>query len=191
MRRLTTQSLRWSILLLSLSYSTTLKAATLSGVSMPDSITLNEQTLQLNGLGLREKYWIDIYVAGLYLPTKMSDGQKIIEADVVKRVQLQFIYSDVPKEKMVETLEENIQKNPQFSNETIVSIRKCGTWMQDFTTGDVVSFDYTPNTQTTTININSKELGRIQGKGFMEAIFAMYVGKHPATEALKSGLLGQ
>lgn len=166
-------------------------AATLAGVSMPDAATIETETLVLNGLGLREKYWIDVYVAGLYLPEKMDDGNTVIKADVAKRIQVEFIYSSVPKEKMIAVLEENIANNPQFSSDTVASIRKCGSWMQDFTTGDVVTFDYMPTTKTTTIYINSKERGSVKSNEFMEAIFAMYVGKYPATEALKQGLLGR
>ena len=70
---------------------------TLSGVTMTDNIILDEQTLLLNGLGLREKYWIDIYVAGLYLPTKMSDGATVIRANIPKRIQVEFIYHNVPQ----------------------------------------------------------------------------------------------
>lgn len=166
-------------------------AGTLAGISMPDTVSIENETLKLNGMGLREKYWIDIYVAGLYLPTKMTSGTEVIEANVPKRVQIEFIYSDVPKEKMIAVLEENIANNPQFSKETIESIRKCGTWMQDFTTGDVVTFDYASKTKTTSIYINNEVRGTVTSEGFMKAIFAMYVGQYPATEALKAGLLGK
>ena len=66
---------------------------------MPDNITIENETLILNGLGLREKYWVDVYVAGLYLPQKMSDGNDVIKAKYAKRIQAEFIYSSVPKEK--------------------------------------------------------------------------------------------
>ncbi len=168
----------------------TAQGATLSGVTMPDRISLEGETLQLNGLGLREKYWVDVYVAGLYLPNPMSDGIKVIEANVPKRIQIEFIYYNVPKSKMVEVLEENIKNNPQLSTETVAYIRKCGTWMQDFTSGDIVTFDYTNKTSVTTIKINNEIRGVVTGKEFQEAIFAMYVGRYPATEALKKGLLG-
>lgn len=168
----------------------TIYAASLAGVSMPDSATVNNETLILNGLGLREKYWVDVYVAGLYLPSKMNDGNAIMKANVGKRIQVEFIYSSVPQAKMIAVLEENISNNPQFSADTVAKIRRCGSWMQDFTSGDIVMFDYSPTTQTTTIYINDKIRGSIQSKEFMEAIFAMYVGKYPATEALKQGLLG-
>ena len=166
-------------------------ADSLAGINMPNNITVENETLILNGLGLREKYWVDVYVAGLYLPQKMSNGDDIIKANIPKRIQVEFIYSSVPQAKMIAVLEENIANNPQFSSETVASIRKCGSWMQDFTSGDVVMFDYNPTTQTTTIYINGSTRGSIQSKEFMEAIFAMYVGKYPATEALKQGLLGK
>ena len=171
--------------------SQVLHAATLAGISMPDNITIENETLVLNGLGLREKYWVDVYVAGLYLPQKMHNGENVITANITKRIQVEFIYSSVPQAKMIAVLEENIANNPQFSEETVASIRKCGTWMQDFTSGDVVRFDYIPDTETTTIYINNATRGSVQSKEFMEAIFAMYVGKYPATEALKQGLLGK
>lgn len=177
-------------ILLSLLLSNPLYAASLAGVSMPGTIVANSNTLQLNGMGLREKYWIDIYVAGLYLPEKMKNPEEIITKNIPKQIQIEFIYSSVPKTKMIEVLEENIQNNPQFSTETVASIRKCGTWMQDFTTGDIVSFDYVPSTQTTTIFINGAQRGAVQSQEFMQAIFAMYVGKYPATQELKRGLLG-
>lgn len=171
--------------------SQSLNAATLAGISMPNNIIIENETLILNGLGLREKYWVDVYVAGLYLPQKMNDGNDVIKANITKRIQVEFIYSSVPQEKMIAVLEENIANNPQFSADTVASIRKCGSWMQDFTSGDVVMFDYSPTTQTTTIYINDATRGSIQSQEFMEAIFAMYVGKYPATEALKQGLLGK
>ena len=112
----------------------------------------------------------------------------IIKANITKRIQVEFIYSSVPQAKMIAVLEENIANNPQFSSETVASIRKCGSWMQDFTSGDVVMFDYNPTTQTNTIYINGSTRGSIQSKEFMDTIFAMYVGKYPATEVLKKGL---
>ena len=67
-------------------------AAELSGVNVPDTATVGGQDLVLNGLGLREKYFIDIYVGGLYLPQKTTDSAKAIQDDVPKRITMQFTY---------------------------------------------------------------------------------------------------
>ena len=92
---------------------------------MPNNVTVENETLILNGLGLREKYWVDVYVAGLYLPQKMSDENKVIKANIPKRIQVEFIYSSVPQAKMIAVLEENIANNPQFSSETVASKKGC------------------------------------------------------------------
>ena len=164
-------------------------AKTVYGVTMPDTISLSNTILQLNGMGLREKYWIDIYVAGLYIPQKMTNPNSVIKMNSPKEIRLEFIYSSVPKEKMIEVLEEHITQNPQFSKQTVDNIRVCESWMQDFTTKDTAKFTYIPN-QGTSVTINNTLKGTIQGTEFMEAIFSIYLGTVPASESLKQSLLG-
>ena len=163
-------------------------AASIAGQTFPDTVTLDEQKLQVNGVGLREKFWIDIYAAGLYLPEKTRSANEIITSDVPKRVHAKFILS-IPKSKMVEALEENIEMNPNLSTQAIKDIRYASKWMEDFSSGDEMIFDYIPG-KGTTIIIKGKAKGTIESIDFMEAVFAMYVGPHPASEQLKEGLLG-
>jgi hypothetical protein len=164
-------------------------AANIAGQSFPDQISLGGQDLQVNGVGLRERYWIDIYAAGLYLPEKMNDPKKIITLNAPKKIHSKFIYSNVPKDKMIVALEENISNNPNFSAQTIKDIRQASKWMEDFTSGDEMIFEYIPEKGTTVI-IKGTRKGTILGTDFMEAIFSMYVGPHPASEQLREGLLG-
>ena len=58
-------------------------AGELAGVTMPDTATVAGSKLMLNGMGLREKFFIDVYVGGLYLPAKTTDASKAIKEDVV------------------------------------------------------------------------------------------------------------
>ena len=44
-----------------------LHAASLAGVTLPDTAQVAGTTLVLNGLGLRKKFVVKVYVAGLYL----------------------------------------------------------------------------------------------------------------------------
>jgi len=163
-------------------------AGTLAGVSFPDSKIVQGQSIPLHGMGLREKFWVDIYVAALYFPEKTKSSAKVISADVPKQLDIQFIYSDVPKSKMLKTLDENLKANPQISKTAQQQMRKCYTWFQDFTTGDTVSFIYKPNTGTSMV-INGKTKGTIPGKDFMTAVFTIYLGPKPASLQLKKGLL--
>jgi len=58
-----------------------LDAATLAGVTLPDTVNVGNTRLLLNGLGLRTKFMVKVYVAGLYLAQKSSDGYAIVKAD--------------------------------------------------------------------------------------------------------------
>jgi hypothetical protein len=49
-----------------------------SGVSMPEVASGDNKELRLNGMGLRTKFFIKIYVAGLYLGHKEKDAAKIL-----------------------------------------------------------------------------------------------------------------
>ncbi|MBV8201615.1 MAG: chalcone isomerase family protein, partial [Acidobacteria bacterium] len=47
-------------------------AATLADVTLPDKVDAGGQPLVLDGLGLRKKFFIKVYVGGLYLPARES-----------------------------------------------------------------------------------------------------------------------
>ena len=164
-------------------------AGTLAGVTLPDEVNTPNATLVLNGMGLREKFWVDVYVAGLYLTERESNPQRIISARQPKRVHTQFIFPAVPREKMQDTLYENLAKNPDISRATQDKIKQCLEMMEDFTEGDDIIFDYAPN-KGTTIIVKGVTKGTILGDEFMEAIFSIYLGPNPASHNLKSGMLG-
>ncbi len=48
---------------------------------MPDTAQVNGQQLVLNGLALRKKLFVKVYVAGLYLRAKRRDAAAILAAD--------------------------------------------------------------------------------------------------------------
>lgn len=160
----------------------------LAGVTLPDTATVGGQPLVLNGLGLREKYFVDVYVGGLYLPARTTDGAKAIADDVPKRLVMHFVYSSVPAAKMVETFEEGFAQLPDRAP-LADRIAKLEGWMVDLTTGDRVEFDYVPGVGTT-VRVKGREAGVIEGADFMRGLFSIYVGPNPPTAALKKGLLG-
>lgn len=163
-------------------------AATIAGVQFPESTLIEEHQLVLNGAGLREKYWIDIYAAALYLPEQSQDAVKIIAQDTPKRIHIHFIYHRVTKDQMIETLDENFSRNPNINEGTIASIKQTFGWMEDFKRGDEIIFDYAPETGTT-IYVKGKEKGTIKGNDFMEAIYTIYLGPKPASVPLKESML--
>ena len=73
----------------------------IEGVEFKDEITIGKEKLVLNGLGLREKYWFDLYVAGLYLKNKSTNATEIINNNETKVLRIKMISSMVTSEKFI------------------------------------------------------------------------------------------
>ena len=177
-------------LMLGLLLSLPANAGSLSSVTVPDSATVAGQSLVLNGMGLREKFWIDIYVGSLYLPSKTTDASKAINDDVAKRITMDFIYSEVTKEQLIETFQEGLAKQPNASAEVKAGMATLNTWMQDVHAGDKIVIDYVPGTGTT-ISMKGQAKGTIEGVDFMRSLLTIFIGDDPPTAAFKAGMMGK
>jgi hypothetical protein len=160
------------------------------GVTLPDTATVGGQALVLNGMGLREKFFINIYVGGLYLPAKTTDGKSATDQDVPKKLVMNFTYSGgVPKDKMVEAYEEGLTANVPNRAAQAENFKTFYSWIGDVSAGDQIVYEYVPGTGTT-VWFKGQQKGTIAGADFMKALFAIYLGASPPTANLKSGLLG-
>ncbi len=172
-------------LLLSLAH-----AGSLAGVTFPDRVSVGGQPVALNGLGLREKYFVDIYVGGLYLQTPTHDAAAAIAADEPKRVVMHFIYRTVTRDQMLETFREGF--GSAASGPHAATIGKMESWVPSagVKQGDELGFDYVPG-QGTSMVLNGRSLGTVPGPEFMRLVFGIYLGPKPPTPELKAGLLGR
>ena len=84
---------RITLTMLGLVAVASVRAATLAGVELPDSVTVDGATLVLNGMGLRQATVLRVkaYVGGLYLKERTSDGDTVINSRQVKRVTMKFL----------------------------------------------------------------------------------------------------
>ena len=168
-------------------------AAELSGVFIDDEIKMpSGQTLKLNGVGLREKFWVDVYVGSLYLPSKSGDVAEILSRQGPWRVQLDFVYKEVDREKLITAWREGFEKNQ--SAETLQQLQpRIEQFYQYFDSNvaarEQYAFDYVPD-QGVRITRNDKVLGMIPGEDFKNALLEIWLGNHPADKKLKKGMLG-
>lgn len=168
-------------------------AAELSGVFIDDKIVSDDgQTLVLNGMGLREKLWVDVYVGSLYLPKKSRDVGEILSRPGPWRVQLDFVYKEVAREKLLEAWREGFEKNQ--SPETLKQLQaKIDQFYEFFDTSalkkDRYVIDYLPS-QGIRVSKNQQQLGLIPGEDFKNAVLEIWLGNYPASKKLKKGMLG-
>jgi hypothetical protein len=165
-------------------------AAELAGVTLPDTAKASDGTaLVLNGLGLREKWWIDIYVGGLYLPQKTKDAKVAVQTDAAKQIVMHFIYRKVTPEQMKEVFREGIAKQPNAGAVT-EQLKQLESMMdRNVLAGEKIVIDYTPGKGTTFL-FNGESRGTIPGKEFMVALWGMFLGDQAVSETLKAAMLG-
>ena len=171
--------------------SVTASAATVAGVTVPETADVSGHKLVLNGAAVRKKLFIKVYVGSLYLQAKQSNAAAIITADAPRRQVMHFLFS-VGKEKMVEAWEEGLADNtPNASPEVKTAFKTLGTWMQDMKDGQQIVLSYVPGTGTT-VEVNGKNKGTLGGKAVADAILNTWLGPDPGPGAdFKKGVLGQ
>jgi Chalcone isomerase-like len=165
-------------------------AGTLAGVTLPDKAEVKGQSLVLNGMGLRSKFFIKVYVAGLYLAQKEKAPAAILAADTPRRQVMHFLYS-VSKEQMCEAWEEGLTQNtPKASAEVKKNFMTLCGWMEPIKKGNQLVMTYVPG-EGTHVEVNGKMKGTLEGKATADAILSTWIGPDPAPGAdFKKALLG-
>jgi hypothetical protein len=164
---------------------------TISGITLPATQTIKETKLSLNGGGLREKLWIDLYVAGLYVQTKTKDAKTIVTSDAPMNIHIEIISSLITREKFLEAVNEGFT-NSTNGNTTKIS-KEVATFVaafkDPFAIGDKIDIAYFPNTGVVVLK-NNKQIANIKGMEFKKALFGIWFGEKPADKNLMKGMLG-
>lgn len=164
-------------------------AGTLADVTMSDTMSVNGKNLVLNGMGLRKKAIIKVYVAGLYLPAKESSAEKILSSDTERSLAMEFV-REVDKEKICKAWHDGLESNSPSKAAALKADfdTLCG-YMANMPEGGKIGFTYVPG-QGTAISVNGAVKGTIPGKDFADAMFACWIGSNPPGADFKTGLLG-
>jgi len=182
---------RWLSLLALLCWGAVVQGATVEGVELPGEIRLGEQRLQLNGAGVREKFFFDIYVAGLYLKARQADAGRILSQDRPWRMVMHFLYKKVGKEKLADGWEEGFEANlDEARMERLrLQIDRFKALFPDLHRGDEVLLDHLPGGGVK-VTINGRDAGTVGGNDFASALLGIWLGERPVTRSLKADLLG-
>jgi hypothetical protein len=176
--------------LLTLALAAPAAAGTLAGVTLPDTAEAGGAKLVLNGLALRERFMVDVYVAGLYLETKSAAADAILAADAPRRMVLHFVH-EVDRAALCDGWKEGLAANtPGAPAEVAGQFETLCSWMADVAEGDEVAMTYVPGAGTEVV-VQGASRGTIPGKAFADAVLACWIGPKPGPGAkFKKGVLG-
>ncbi len=182
-----------SFIIAILLFSNVSAQTTINGVTLSPKIAPAKTELILNGGGVRTKFFMKVYVAGLYLQTKTNKPQEIIDADKPMSVRIHIISNLMTSANMATAIREGFEKSTKgnvapFKKEIDVI---CTIFQGDvIKVGDLFEIYYVPG-KGVRANKNGKDQGVIMsGIDFKKALFGIWFSPDPVDENLKKGMLG-
>ncbi len=177
-----------------ISFASTIDAQkTLNGVTLPAELSFNDQTLILNGGGIRTKYFFKLYTAGLYLQQKSTDGKAVMAADETMAVRFEITSNMISSSNMSEAINEGFDKstggNTTAIRDRIDELLKAFS-SEEIEIGDVFDIVYVPDVGTQTYK-NGKLKSTLEGLDFKQALFGIWLSGNPIQGDLKKGMLGK
>jgi hypothetical protein len=183
------------ILLVTCCFFLTLNASALdlAGVHLADSMKVGDTVLQLNGGGIRTKWFFKIYVGALYLPEKKTSAESVIADEREHRIVLHILHG-LGSEKLFNALHEGIEANHTAAemaalDAQIRDMKQIFDSVSEVKPGETIMLDYLPDSGTR-VTVNGTERGTIAGAAFNRALLKVWLGKNPVQDDLKKGMLG-
>ena len=167
-------------------------AKEIEGINLPESLEVAKSELILNGAGVRSKFFIDLYVGGLYLQNKSNNPREIIEEDELMAIRLHIISSLITSKKMENATREG------FENATKGNIEPIKRQIEQFISvfkekieeNDIFDLIYLPG-KGLEVYKNGELRSRIEGLAFKRALFGIWLSDKPAQNSLKEEMLGK
>jgi ribosomal protein L9 len=166
-----------------------------NGYKFEDTAKVAGKDLKLNGAGMRTKFVVKVYAAGLYLPEKKTNVADILKQEGPRRVTIQMardISSEDFGKAFMDGLNENVDRAEK--QKIVAQIGKMGELfasVEGLKKGDTLHMDWIPGTGTQ-CELNGKKLGEpIPDLNFYNAILRIWLGDKPVDRSLKPALLGE
>ena len=179
------------LFLLAFSLSLTSYAKEISGVEIQNERIFEGKSLQLKGAGVRDKFFMDLYVASLYTSKKYNNFSELVNANEPMLISLHIVSSMITSEKMENSTLEGFEKSTNGNTKNISEEIKnfIMVFKEPIKTDDVYDLLYLPN-DGVKIYKNSSFRVSIPKLEFKKALFGIWLGYRPAQESLKKELLG-
>ncbi|MCM0612492.1 chalcone isomerase family protein [Marinobacter sediminum] len=172
--------------------SAPVSALTVEGVNVPESYSAMDTELKLNGAGTRSKWFMDLYVGGLYVPETIDDGEAVINADEPQAITLHIISGMITSDRMSEATLEGFEAS---TNGNMAAIQDdvdqfMNVFKAEIKEGDVFDLVYLPGVGVKVLK-NGDLKDTVGDLAFKKALFGIWLSDKPAQEDLKEKMLGQ
>jgi Chalcone isomerase-like len=165
-----------------------------SGVKYPSTLAVAGQNLRLNGSGIRYRFVVKVYTAGLYLQGRAATPEAVLATPGPKRlhvVMLRDIDANELGKLFTRGMQDNVSRD-DFAKSIPGTLRMADIFQaqKKLAVGDNFSVDWLPG-RGTMVLVNGRPQGEpIAEPEFFNALMMIWLGPRPADVALKDALLG-
>jgi Chalcone isomerase-like len=167
---------------------------TVEGVNIPEKISLDTNSLILNGTGVRNKFHLKVYVAALYLPSKSNSAEEILNKNEPQAIVLHITSILMTSGNMSKYISEGFYRST--GGKTAPIQKQIDLALSIFNSEPVSKYDkfemfYLPEENGVKAYKNGKFLSFIPGGlEFKKAMLGIWLSNDPVDEDLKTGILG-
>jgi hypothetical protein len=172
-------------------------AAEVAGVRIADRTKLDAggPDLVLNGAGVRTRFVVKVYVAGLYLTEKKTAAADAIALGGPKRVGITML-RDVGAQQFNDALVEGFRANNSAADVekmkgALDELSGTVAALGEVKKGNVITLDFVPGTGTRVLVDGAPKGKPIAGEEFYRALLRIWLGDKPVDGDLKKAMLGQ
>lgn len=182
-----------TILLLFSATANAVHGAEIAGIRIDPEARVGDIKLVLNGAGLRQKFMVDVYILGLYIPERTTVAEVVTDVAGSRRISLTFL-RDVTAQALIEALHEGVRDNTsdaEFANVKASADALAATMrpLKIAKKGDTVALDYLPEKGSQVV-MNGKPVGLpVPGRDLYRALLRIWLGHRPVDPDLKHALL--
>ncbi|HTN34569.1 MAG TPA: chalcone isomerase family protein [Marinobacter sp.] len=179
-------------LILAMALSAPAAAVTIGGVDVPETYSVMGSDLTLNGAGTRSKWFINLYIGGLYLPESTDNGEAVIAADEPQAITLHIISGMITSERMTEATLDGFKASTDGNMAPIQGEidQFMGVFKDEIKEGDVFDLVYVPGEGVQVLK-NGELKDTVGDLNFKKALFGIWLSDKPAQKSLKKEMLGK
>lgn len=165
-------------------------AREIDGVAVPDTLSIDDAPLTLNGAGMRTRFFVKVYLAALYLAQPAHEAQRVLDSQSPRAVGI-HLRRDVDAGQIGDAFIDGVAANHSDAEMAALQERltKFKALMPDLKRGDVLRLEFAADGNTRVVR-NGQRLGALEGVDFQRALLKIWLGERPVDTKLKDGLLG-
>ena len=162
-----------------------------SATEIPKTIEYQDNKLILNGQGTRVVFFMKVYEGSLYLETKSSEAEEIVNNNSPMAIRIDVTSEMVTADAMKKALSEGLEKSTNNNTGPISNEMNqlSSSFDSAVSSGDFYEFIYIPEIGTHVLK-NNELAELIPGFDFKKAFFGIFLSNNPIQKNLKKAMLG-